>query len=254
MRSIVSLTLLSLVACGAAQDQLTVDEELLLTAVSGEEEELARDAMFQGGLKMAVDQPELFRVCATEDTHKGLLSIYDDNADGLIDPEEEAGVWDARATRDDCETLRRARIWAGLTLIYDDDGSTALESAEIQSLFSDFTLRCENRHAMLVDAFDGDGDGEVSEDEIADIHAEIDAHRAEREGMCPSDHERPEGKHGRGGLFKAPHERMSPMLMTWDTDQDGSLSDIEREAAKQAIRDGEMMVDHSLMMSLHERG
>lgn len=227
-----------LVGCGLGSGTLSVDEELALTALTGEEEELAKDALLHGGAWAAVDQPVLFRLCKVGATHRGILGLYDTDGDGQISTGEEPGVWQARVDRDECERERRVRVWRTLTLVYDDDASGVLESAERERLFADFTERCENRHAILLADFDTNGDGAIGDDELRPIHDQISEHRASRGEMCREER-RPAGTWVGG---HSEHRRLGPESQ-WDSNGDGDLDDAEREGVKALIRSGALLFE-----------
>ena len=96
---------------------------------------------------------------------------------------------------------------------YDVDGDGALSDEEQATLEADLVAGCEARRAALIEAFDADGDGALSEEERATaqeaIAAEREAERAAREAS---------------------------LLESYDADGDGELSHEERHAAHDAER------------------
>ena len=117
-------------------------------------------------------------------------------------------------------------MWRLLMDVYDTDFSGELDEAEREVLFGDFEVRCELLHERLIEEFDVDGDGELSQEEAQVAQAE--------HGPPP----------GAGGAppRPAPGELPGP-LAEFDLDESGELDEAEwvafREATRERIRSGE---------------
>ena len=70
--------LITLAACGM-DNQLTAQEELLLSSVGGEEEIFVDHDLGERGAAPESDTPELFRECDTEGFYNQLFQRYDEN-------------------------------------------------------------------------------------------------------------------------------------------------------------------------------
>ncbi len=173
---VLPISLLFLVGCDAGE-QLSAQAQLTLEAISGEEE----DVVEGDGDLMAGDQAArpLFRPCDAERALENVVATYDANEDGAVGPEEEGAVSEDLAG-DRRGSQRRLRRWSALAFIYDADDSGDLSDAERADLLADFTERCEVLHAGILEEFDADGDGELSEDEQSAVREAREARRAER--------------------------------------------------------------------------
>ena len=96
---------------------------------------------------------------------------------------------------------------------YDVDGDGALSDEEQATLEADLVAGCEARRAALIEAFDTDGDGALSEEERASAQEAI---AAEREAERVA--------------------REAALLESYDADGDGELSHEERHVARDAER------------------
>ena len=101
-----------------------------------------------------------------------LLGRFDLNGDGRLDAVERA---DLRESLEDLPPHARARARFALgrrmarvkfiRWVYDADGSQSLDEAEKELLRADLEARCDARAGMMLENFDSDGDGELSESE-----------------------------------------------------------------------------------------
>lgn len=242
--------------CSSSVDSITGQQELALTALSGEEEELmsgSSDLGTPAGEAGAdVDRPPMFRDCDAEAVLERIVARYDDDGDGVVkeQPEEDA-VWEARQDRPDHAQHRRARAWHRLQFVYDVDDSGDLDDSEMATMLDDFTVRCEAIHERLLEDFDADGSGDLDDDELAAAHAEMEARREERRAEMEGSDGPSHGDTGEGHGDTGGHPEMGggpsgdPMLDTWDVDEDGELSAEElstmRAEVRERIRSGEPM-------------
>lgn len=84
-------------------------------------------------------------------------------------------------------------------------------------------------HKRMLEKFDTDKDGKLSEEEKAAMKAEFARRRAERGGHAP----RPEGVHP--GNRRRPHSERPEMIERFDADKDGQLNEQEKAAMKAAM-------------------
>lgn len=238
----VRLSLILLAGC--AGTNLSPEAELTLSATNGAEEALvaesksaSTDAVPDG------ERPDPFRACDAEATYADLFGRYDADADGDLDTRESGAVTDARAERSDRDARMLRDQWEILLRIYDLDASDDLDAPERATLLDDFTVRCDALQARLLEEFDTDADGALSDTEKDAARADLDERMAEhcegmREGGPPHDGP-PEG-----GLFSGPPD-LPPPLVEFDADGDGALSDAEtatmRAAMREHIRGGDPM-------------
>ena len=250
MNRALSLSALFILAAGCTStDAIDARSELLISATSGAEEALARGDDGEAAPTEDPDQPPLFRECDAEGTFVGLMARYDEDGDGELGPPEEDAVFDARAERDPDEAMRGEQRMHFLGLVYDTDRSGEIDDDdELTVLFEDFTVRCEVLHTRLLEDFDADGDGTLSEEEMQAagdaIRAEMESIREDGPPECDSGEGGPEGMGGPGaerGERPDPDAVPEP-LSDYDTDGDGLWSDEEldgfRADARAAIRDG----------------
>ncbi len=270
-----SITLLALVSatigCADLKDEPSATEQLLLSAVSGAEDPMTGEStnrMADAGDRPDVSEggdragaPPMFRMCDAEGTFNGYVEAYDADASGLVDGEEVDAVMEEHArggARDP-----RDHFLHLLRIVYDTDASGEFEETEMETIFADFTIRCEAIHAEVLATYDADGDGSLSEEEqdaareghLAEVEADREAMEACREtcerpeggpgegteggrpdgleGGRPEGTEggRPDGREGAGGAPYGPLER------EFDSDVDGSLSEAELDALRTEMRE-----------------
>ncbi|MFM2248358.1 MAG: hypothetical protein RL071_4433 [Pseudomonadota bacterium] len=257
------LLLLSLPGVGgcAALDKVGSTDELLLSAVSGEEDTLGSAA---SGARREADEaaaaeptapPPMFRACDAEGEFVGLLGVYDEDASGALEGDEAERV---EAEHGGHRGGPREGLLHMLRVVYDIDQSGVFEDSELSVLFEDFTARCAAIHAELLVRFDADGDGALSdaEQEVArSTHADEIAAEREEGLACLAEGERPEGppagagEGGRPDGGRGAGERpegpppFGPLEAEFDADGDGALSEAEhatlRETLRARVRSGE---------------
>ncbi len=225
------IALCLLIGCG--QDSLSGEEELLLSTTSGEEEPAAFGAKSTDayGTPGEVDQPPLFRECDAPGFFDRLFARYDKDTSGRLNRSEETRIHHARSKRGrDHHRMMRHR-WHFLHFVYDADDDGELAKSERADLLADHTERCENLHAQILEEFDEDGDGLLSEDEKDAAHEELrDRHEVHRERMREA-HQ----PHQRDG-----HKRPDvppPVMDEFDANMNGKLSSKERAEARVILRD-----------------
>ncbi len=237
--------LVLLIGCGQTE-QLSAQDELTLAAISGEEEDLAEGSVDL--MPSDADAQPMFRPCDAEGALASVLATYDGDGDGTIGPDEEDAVLEDREGGP--AARHRARRWEGLAFIYDSDDSGDLAEAERAGLLADFTERCTAIHARILEEFDADADGELSEEERAAAREARESRRMERgeDGECNRGGDAPDGTDpggevGQGGPAAGGTqgggtggELRGPAAFTADmTDEELAAF---REEAREAIRSG----------------
>ena len=243
-------TLLLTLACSGLGGALDAEQQLILSAVSGEEEAFAKDGFAEPDASEEVsERAPLFRDCDPAGLHAELRDDADADDDGELSDREEK---ECSGEGGPHEKDRQVRMHM-LGLIYDLDGDLELSETERDTLFADFELRCEAIHDQLIADFDADGDGELNETEKDDaraaIEAEHEARRAEMEARRdemdggegpPEDGERPDEEGGMEGGDRGemgPPEGVPPFAESYDADGDGELSDAELEVLRAECRE-----------------
>jgi len=164
---------MGLVACSTGgDDPFSAEDELLLTAISGEEEDLARissDLLPDGA---TVGRPALFRVCGVGSTHQQLWQQYDLDVDGALSEDERAALWSERSPVERVQLVRRALRFKRIRRVYDEDENAELSPAERANLEADFTARCQVKHDDLLAEFDIDDSGVLEPPERLVVRAE----------------------------------------------------------------------------------
>lgn len=266
-RTILLAALSTTVACGS-DTLLTAQDELLISAISGEEDYLSSARSSEGGSASApagmdeaeraegdrMDPPPMFRECDAAGTYTGLFSAYDEDADGELGAPEQDQVMDEQAGP---QRGPRDHLLGMLRVVYDVDADGQFSEAERATLLADFTERCESIHERVLAEFDADGDGALDEAEQAQARAAHEARMAEaradmeacREAMgmdeCGGEGGRGEGERGdeRGpppegaeGEGEGPPPIRGPLADEFDTDGDGEISEAELEALRADVR------------------
>jgi len=268
--ALTALMLSMVVGCSSNGLELTAEQELAVTALTGAEEDLADGSGdFASGPMRAngdVDRPLMFRVCDAGLDHEGVMERYDSDGDGELSDSEGDAVWDARQDRFEAHNKQRARMWHRLLCLYDSDADGELSDDERAVMHEDFSARCEVMHERLLEEFDADGDGELSESERETARETLRERREERReayvaehdengdgeldaderGQCNRDAEGPtrdgdrpaageEGREGMGG----PGARMGRGSRGGDGPPQCRLDDEMRDEIRAAIREGE---------------
>ncbi|MCP4805833.1 MAG: hypothetical protein GY913_03330 [Proteobacteria bacterium] len=234
------LFLLATLACNSTSE-LDAESALTLKAISGEEEDFAANGLSEPD---GEDRPELFRpTCDPLGEFEERKAEYDADGSGELDESEKGECQRGESGPHDIERDHRMMM---LGFVYDTDLDGELSEAEHAELFVDFEVRCEVLHAQVLEEFDADGDGELSDDELSTAmdameaerelrREEMDALREEMGGeMGPPE----DGEHGER---PEPGEGVPPFAESYDVD--GELSDGElatlRDEARERIRNGE---------------
>lgn len=248
------VSVLALLLSGCSSSGLTglsAVEKLLVAATSGTEEKSVSSGDAASPDDVPADQrPDAFRECDASATYSDLFGRFDANANGVLDTPEEKEVdssWSGRAEGPDHRVMMQ---WGMLLLTYDLDGSGSLDASERATLLSDFTERCQNLQALLVEQFDADGDGVLSEEEKDTARETLESKEGEHHPGCDgmegedSGHER--GGPGGGGPEGGPPEDAytvggvpvpPPLLEEFDADGDGSLSETEIATLRSSLRE-----------------
>ncbi len=265
----IALISFGLVACEDASlglQALSADEQLILSAISGEEDYLTGRQTLEERPEGAAPEeaptsaPPMFRECDAEGEYVGLFSAYDLDESGELRGEESETV---QAEHGGGPGGPRDHLMRLLGLVYDSDGEMGFSEAEKATLLSDFSARCEAIHAQILADFDADGDGTLSEAEEAEARAaheaEMEAQReamescrplGEGEGAREGGEGRPaagergegpppegEGARGEGGEPPAgPPPAKGPLGEEFDADGDGLFSEAELATLRETIR------------------
>lgn len=108
------------------------------------------------------------------------------------------------------------------------------------------------RKAQMLERFDADGDGQLSDAERQTAREEHEARRQARDDSRPAAAGSSFGQEDTGrGPAKMSEEGRQKMLERFDTDGDGVLSDSEREAAREARR-AEREAHHQAMLAKYD--
>ncbi|MCP4872316.1 MAG: hypothetical protein GY898_26745 [Proteobacteria bacterium] len=257
MRRLIAPTaaaLLAFTGCATSETGLSVQDELTLTAVQGEEEDLTQgeEGDFSSGCMNGprgddadVDRPELFRFCDAEGSLADLTEKYDSDGDGDLDVPERDEVWEARGERPDHHEARRNHRWMRLVRIYDTDRDRELSEEERLVMLDDFSVRCEVLHEQALADFDADGDGELSDEEREAAREAARERRGERRDTMLQEYDingdgeitREEGRAMHEARRAEMEERRAACLDAYDVDGDGEWSDEEHAAFVEAMRE-----------------
>ncbi len=225
------------------EPELSGEAELLLSTTSGEEEAMAlnEQSVESYGAPLEIDQPLLFRDCDAPDHFTQLFADYDSNDNQDLEADEEDNIHAHRKGRDRGQQRMAHHRWHFLNWLYDANDDDVLAEDERSVLLDDHTARCESIHAVIMDEYDADGDGLLSEAEQEQaMAAAMDRHEAHHDRM------REHHKADRRGHPGHRHERPDvppPVMEEFDADADGALSLEEAQTARselrQRIRSGE---------------
>ncbi len=237
---------------------LSVEDELTLTAVQGEEEDLdpGAEGDFSSGCmngdrgdEADVDRPPLFRPCDAERTLDEIVAFYDANGDGDLGPAERQDVLDARYPDGDAQAGpgaggSNAGGPGGDSSGLGGDQAGPGAGAERPGRDDHRRMRRVHRWMKLVRIYDFDRDGELSEDErdalLADFTERCDAlhQRALDEFDADGDGELSDDERqaARDAAQARRADRRDAMLDEYDTDGDGELSRDELHAMHEARR------------------
>ena len=149
-------------------------------------------------------------------------------------------------------------------IAYDTDESGDLNEMERDELQADMVLGCEARHARLIEEFDLDGNGELSDEEASAAQEELEirreahltsreAHRTSREAMVletyDEDGDGVLNREERNSAHEARHNhRQTGLYSEFDGDGDGLLSEEEHShlsaEIQRRIQEGESLRRH----------
>lgn len=248
------MLLLSLTLACSNLNGLDATDSLTVKAISGEEEGLASGGMADPDGEASEHAP-LFRECDPAGLFEKLKDEADTDGDGELSMGEERECTREEGERPEGEEGGRGGPSGGpggidhhrmmmLGFIYDADDSESLDDSERDTLFEDFQVRCESLHARILEDFDADGDGELSEEEKEAAREAIEAAHEERRAEMEEqmeERERPDE------VSRDERPDVPPFAVDYDVDGDGELSDEElatlREEARERIRAGEPPFD-----------
>ena len=158
------LPLAFLVGC-TMESTLTGEEEILISALSGEEEVFSDHDIAARGMQPSEDMPKMFRECDAQGSFEKIFDRYDEDKSSELDEEEKEKVCDGRKDREATQQRRAKHMMELLKWVYDLDEDKELSDTEKEALYADFSERCEQIHQKLLAEFDADGDGVLSGEE-----------------------------------------------------------------------------------------
>lgn len=224
-------------ACGGAaetaQDDLLAESTSLALASEDGTMDGSTDAAMGGmdettmadgaeeSVDSALDQEpgELSVTCDFSGMREQIVARFDENGDGVLDAEERAAV------REELENRPRARaalhrllgghrprfhLYARVRWAFDADSDGQLSDEERAEMVAALEARCQLRKAEFLERYDANGDGSISPAELA---------AAVREARA---------------AFQA---KKAELLAEWDANGDGTLDEAERALAKAEARE-----------------
>jgi Ca2+-binding EF-hand superfamily protein len=213
---------------------LTGQEEVLISALSGQEEVFSDHDISSRGMHSLSDMPILFRTCDAKSSFDDLFARYDENTSQELEEEEEEKVCSKRSERTSRQHRRARHMLTLLEYVYDIDEDGIISDEERVPLYSDFSTRCEAIHAQLLSEFDTDGDGVLNEEEKEAVqnealqrHEEGDRHAHDEDEKEDLDRER--RAHGK-------HTGLPPFARAYDLDENGTLSNEEKSTFRSDMR------------------
>ena len=145
----------------------------------------------------------------------------DANNDGVVDQAEKDRLEE--------HTAKRGGRRAGVLHRVDEDGDLEISDAEAETAVAAITERFEKRNERILKRFDENGDGTLDETEVETAKEAIAEHRAHRQ-------QRGKGKAQQGRDRKGGRRQMRQrMLERFDEDGDGTLSEDEKAAMREAL-------------------
>ena len=237
------------VAC--SQSDISAEDELLLSAISGEEDYLSgaqtisADASDLGSVEDEASRaegdrrgpPPMFRECDAQGTYTGLFSAYDEDGDQQLGPPEQDEVMNEQAGPPQGP---REHLLGMLRIVYDNDADGIFSESERATLLEDFTARCGAIQERVLAEFDIDGSGDLDQAEQEAAHeshmSRMEAAREEmdacRDELGPDERERPE----RGERGEGPPPIRGPLADEFDADGDGEISESELATLRGTMR------------------
>jgi hypothetical protein len=236
------LALVFLAACGPSAVTLAT-EGFLVTATSGPEQLVALTTYGDTFGPEETSSLPLLRTCDTAADYAALVAAADTDADGSL---SEGEAEDALAARGGGRGHGpHGGHWLDLLrLVYDEDQDGTFSDAETTALFEDFTARCELLQTGVVTRFDADGDGGLSDAELAVAEATLAAEAAAARGTSSQADDGEGHPHeGRGDHDGDGHGHdvfdftlVPAPFAAWDTDASGTWSGTELEVFRTDMR------------------
>jgi len=220
---------------------LTGEEEILISALSGEEEVFSDHDIAARGMQPSEDMPKMFRECDSKASFQEIFDRYDEDKSAEIEEEEKEKVCDGRKDRETKHQRRAEHMMKLLKFVYDLDNDKVLSETEKELLYEDFSERCEQLHQRLLEEFDTDGDGvlsgeeqEMAKEEARNRHEEGDRH-VEREEKYGEEREGEEPENS--GERPKHRKKLPPFAKDYDLDGDGELNESEKQAFRSDMRE-----------------
>ncbi|MBM74944.1 MAG: hypothetical protein CMK59_06060 [Proteobacteria bacterium] len=218
-----------------AQPQLSAQEELIVSTLSGSVEVFNEDVLGSDENAPESERPGFLQECETEIFFNDLFDSYDVDMSARLEIEESERVHERRKSRGGEQSKKLRKLMDLLLWVYDLDADGELSEEERQDLFTDFSERCDVLQEKLLEEFDLDEDGVLSEDELAAIEDEKREKTAEHEAS-KGDKECKKEKSSSEYLEKE-DIGLPPFAKAYDEDQNGELNDAEFEVFRAEYRE-----------------
>ena len=215
------ITAVLMMGC-ATEPQLSAQEELIVSTLSGSVEIFNEEVLGSEENAPAADRPGLFQECETDMFFSDLFEAYDADSSLILETAEAEDVHERRAARGAHQSKKLRKLMDLLIWVYDLDADGVFSESEQQDLFADFSERCERLQEKLLEEFDLDQDGTLSEEELAQIedkkqkkHEHFEGEKGEKE--CK--------KKDKSELKQEEERELPPFALPYDEDKNGELSE-----------------------------
>ena len=177
-------------ACGGAAENADLDTSTALLvaeeeadvgadAVAGSDEAtIAETAAEEAAITPEPGDANSFEPCNFAARRQQVLEAFDADADGQLNRQERAAVADAVADRASHRPVasrilkrRRKAVGRRVRWAFDEDGDRALSQTEKDELIAAMQSRCQLRYDRILDQFDADGSGDLSDEELTAVRA-----------------------------------------------------------------------------------
>lgn len=182
-------------SAGSAEDQIA------MYAISSEDARASGDST-EAAVAESFAAPRPMGECDPRGAFAETFDRFDHDGDGAIEGEESEEVDEELGPRDEAHRGPREAMWELLSTVYDTDGDGEISDSERDVMLGDFEIRCEVLHeellasgpppmgeegecerpegpppeggtSPLVAEFDADGDGALSDSELATLRETV---------------------------------------------------------------------------------